>query len=424
VNKKFLEIFGYENSEEVFRQMPFAWLHPEDRRKVMEINRRMTNGQKSPDRYEVRGIRKDGHLVHLEVSAARMRLRRKLFFLLFLHDITMRKQMLERLEEQRKMFHTILENELSGVALIESSGRYLYINPEFTRITGYALEDVPTGREFFRKAYPDPEYRGKVIAAWKGDHLDMGRGINRQFRITCKDGRSREVEFRTTYLKDKVITNLRDVTAQKRAEEERSQGVEKLRNMLGGTVQAMALAIESRDPYTSGHQRRVSDLARRIAQEMGLGSDVTECIRIAGIIHDIGKLSVPAEILSKPTVLKPIEFSIIKQHPERAYEILKEIDFPWPIAEIVLQHHERLDGSGYPKGLKSSEIRLEARILAVADVVEAISSHRPYRPALGIDMALDEIERSKGKYYDSDAVNACISLFREKGLTLSCISEK
>jgi PAS domain S-box-containing protein/putative nucleotidyltransferase with HDIG domain len=418
VNQKFLEIFGYQNRDEVFQEIPFAWLHPDDRQRVMNINRKKEMNQTTPDRYEVRGIKKDGRTVHLEVSAATMRLRNKLFFLLFLHDITMRKKMLEHLDEQREMFHTILENELSGVALIESSGKYLYVNPEFTRITGYTIEDIATGREFFRRAYPDPEYRKRVIMAWKDDLRAMGPGIDHQFQVACKDGQVKDIEFRTTCLKDKAITNLRDITAQKRAEKERNQGLEKLRKMLGGTVQAMALAIGSRDPYTSGHQKRVSDLARRIAQEMQLEHDFIECIRTAGILHDIGKLSVPAEILSKPSALTDIEFSIIKQHPERAHEILKEIDFPWPIAEIVLQHHERLDGSGYPNGLKSGEILLEARILAVADVVEAISSHRPYRPALGIGPALEEIEKNRGRLYDGESVNACLRLFREKGLTL------
>jgi PAS domain S-box-containing protein/putative nucleotidyltransferase with HDIG domain len=418
VNQKFLEIFGYQNRDEVFQEIPFAWLDPDDRQRVMNINRKKEMNQTTPDRYEVRGIKKDGRTVHLEVSAATMRLRNKLFFLLFLHDITMRKKMLEHLDEQREMFHTILENELSGVALIESSGKYLYVNPEFTRITGYTIEDIPTGREFFRRAYPDPEYRKRVIMAWKDDLRAMGPGIDHQFQVTCEDGQVKDVEFRTTYLKDKAITNLRDITAQKKAEEERNHGLEKLRRMLGGTVEAMALAMGSRDPYTSGHQRRVSDLARRIAQEMQLDHDIVECVRIAGILHDIGKISIPAEILSKPTALNDIEFSIIKQHPERAHEILKEIDFPWPIAEIVLQHHERLDGSGYPNGLRSGEILLEARILAVADVVEAISSHRPYRPALGIGPALEEIEKNRGRLYDAESVNACLRLFREKGLTL------
>jgi len=167
-----------------------------------------------------------------------------------------------------------------------------------------------------------------------------------------------------------------------------------------------------------GHQQRVADLARSIATEMGLSADRQDFIRTASSIHDIGKIAVPAEILSKPTKLTDLEFGLIKTHSQSGYDILKDIEFPWPVADVVLQHHERMDGSGYPHGLKGENISLEARILAVADVVEAITSHRPYRPALGIDVALEEISRNRGILYDADVVDACLKLFREKGYTL------
>jgi len=194
--------------------------------------------------------------------------------------------------------------------------------------------------------------------------------------------------------------------------------VEKLRQTLSGIIQAMEMMVESRDPYTAGHQRRVSDLGRTIAQEMGLSTDETDGIRIAGMMHDIGKISIPTEILSKPGRLSNTEYSLIKDHAEAGHNILKEIDFPWPIATIVLQHHERIDGSGYPASLKGSQIILEARILAVADVVESMASHRPYRPGLGIDAALNEIEKNRGTLYDTGAVDVCLRLFREKGFQL------
>jgi len=171
-----------------------------------------------------------------------------------------------------------------------------------------------------------------------------------------------------------------------------------------------------RDPYTAGHQRRVAELASAIAKEMRLPKEKIEGIHMAGLIHDIGKIAVPAEILSKPSKLSKMEMDLIKAHSQVGYELLKEIDFPWPVANIVLQHHERLDGVGYPQGLKGDEILLEARILAVADVVEAMASHRPYRPALGLDAALDEIKQGKGKLYEPAAVDACLVLF-EKGFT-------
>ena len=182
-----------------------------------------------------------------------------------------------------------------------------------------------------------------------------------------------------------------------------------------GTIQALSSTVETRDPYTAGHQRRVSNLARAIAQEMGLPKDTIDIIRMAGVIHDIGKISVPAEILSKPGRISDIEMSLIKVHSQSGHDILKDVELPYPIAEIVLQHHERLDGSGYPQGLKGDQILLEAQIISVADVVEAISSFRLYRPGFGIDVALEEIEKNKGILYDEKVVEVCLKLFREKG---------
>jgi putative nucleotidyltransferase with HDIG domain len=172
-------------------------------------------------------------------------------------------------------------------------------------------------------------------------------------------------------------------------------------------IRWVSLLTESQDPYTARHQKKVSELAADITREMGLPDDMIQGVRVAGMVHDMGKMSVPAEIVTKPGVLTSSEFSIMKEHPQRAYAILKRIEFPWPIAEIVLQHHERLDGSGYPHGLKGKDIRLEACILAVADVVEAISSHRPYRENLAIEAALKEIDENGGTLYDTEVTRAC-----------------
>jgi len=196
---------------------------------------------------------------------------------------------------------------------------------------------------------------------------------------------------------------------------ERKGEIERIRKALRETVQAIAVTVETRDPYTAGHQRRVADLARAVAVEMNLPADQIEGIRLAGSIHDIGKISVPAEILSKPTKLTDIEFMLIKTHSQSGYEILKDIEFPWPLAQTVLEHHERMNGSGYPNGVRGDQILLGSRILAVADVVEAMASHRPYRPSLGLDAALNEISLNKGILYDLDVSEACLRLFREKG---------
>ena len=220
-------------------------------------------------------------------------------------------------------------------------------------------------------------------------------------------------------LRTKLETLVFDRTSQLyRLTEKLRENLEKLNKTMGGIIQAIALTVGTRDPYTAGHQSRVADLARAIAREIGLSDEQIDGLRMAGLIHDLGKISVPADILSKPTKLSELEFSLIKGHSEAGYDILKEIDFPWPVAEIVLQHHERLDGSGYPYGLKAGQILLESQILAVADVVEAIASHRPYRPAFGIEKAMEEISQNKGILYDSDVVDVCLRLFKEKGFKL------
>ncbi len=210
------------------------------------------------------------------------------------------------------------------------------------------------------------------------------------------------------------IVHLRTSVQRDQAVEGRQHYIERLRTSLEEALQAIASTVEMRDPYTAGHQRRVAHLATAIARELGLPEEQVHGIHLAGIVHDLGKIHVPAEVLSKPGRLDEIEFSFIKTHSQVGYNILKKIQFPWPIAQAVLQHHERLDGSGYPQGLKGDAIILEARILAVADVVEAMSSHRPYRPGLGIEKALAEIERGRGTAYDTDVADACLRIFRER----------
>ena len=206
-----------------------------------------------------------------------------------------------------------------------------------------------------------------------------------------------------------------------RLENELKRSVENLQKTLNGTIEAISLMGERRDPYTAGHERRVAQLACAIAREIGMTEDQLEGIRVCAFLHDVGKIVVPSEILSKPSELNEYEYGIVKSHPRVGYDILKRLEFPWPVAQIILQHHEMVDGSGYPAGLRGEEIILGARILAVADVVEAMSGHRPYRPALGIDKALEEISRHKDVLYDAKAVDACMRLFMEKGFRFEAL---
>ncbi|HON59825.1 MAG TPA: HD-GYP domain-containing protein [Smithella sp.] len=211
----------------------------------------------------------------------------------------------------------------------------------------------------------------------------------------------------------------KEIAQHKRAQTELQRTLEILKKSAGVTIQVMVSALEARDPYTAGHQLRSAELACAIAKEMGLPDEKIEGIRMAGCIHDIGKLAVPAELLTKPTKLSNLEFSLIKEHPTSGYEMLKNVESPWPLAQVVYQHHERMDGSGYPRQLRGEEIILEARIMAVSDVVEAMASHRPYRPSLGLESALREIEKNKNILYDGAVVDACLKLFRDKGYQLS-----
>jgi putative nucleotidyltransferase with HDIG domain len=193
--------------------------------------------------------------------------------------------------------------------------------------------------------------------------------------------------------------------------------LDQLRSTMEASITALASTVEMRDPYTAGHQKNVARLSVAIAEKLGLDSEKIEGLKLAARVHDIGKIQVPAEILTTPRKLTDLEFKLIKSHPEAGYNLFKDLKFPWPVDEIIFQHHERLDGSGYPRGLKADEIMIEAKILGVADVVEAMSSHRPYRPSLGIDAALEEIEKNKGKLYDPSVVDTCIEVFKEDGFT-------
>ncbi len=223
--------------------------------------------------------------------------------------------------------------------------------------------------------------------------------------------------------RDRTVVIVRDITCRKEAEESLKESIAVYSNALEGMIESMGCLLEKRDPYTARHQLQVARLAVDIAEEMGLDSKRVEGLKLAAKVHDLGKIEIPAEILNKPGELSNNEFELIKQHPRAGFDILGKVEFPWPIATIVQQHHEKIDGSGYPDGLTGDEILLESKILAVADVIEAMASHRPYRPALGIEVALSEILHHKGKYFEPEVVETCLNLFNNKGYKLNGIDE-
>ncbi|MFC1837712.1 HD domain-containing phosphohydrolase [Thermodesulfobacteriota bacterium] len=298
----------------------------------------------------------------------------------------------------------------------QTSGEVTFVSTSVSNVLGYEQEEF---LEFINKSghYFSMHDRHEIPSK---DSLRGNRAEPYEIQLPHKNGAPCWLEITEFPMCDDkgkveaVECILHNITDRKRAELGLQTSVEKLRKALAGTIQAMALTVETRDAYTAGHQRRVTNLARSIAQEMGLTENEVDAIRMAGVIHDLGKISVPAEILSKPGRLSPLEFSLIKIHPQTGYDILKGIDFQWPIASIVLQHHERLDGSGYPQGITETEIMKEAKILAVADVVEAMSSHRPYRATLGIDAALDEVTTNKNILFDAQVVDTAVDLITKK----------
>ena len=285
----------------------------------------------------------------------------------------------QMLREAETKYRNYIEQAPDGVFVVDDTGRYLEVNESACRLTGYSREEIE--KMSIRDLLAEESLEDGL--AHFNKLIETGAATSDLWH-KHKDGSKCCLTVDAVKLSEtRVLGFCKDITDRKLAEEELKQTLDKLRKNLVGTIHAMSLTVEIRDPYTSGHQTRVSNLARVIAREMGLPNDTVDNIYMAGTIHDIGKMSVPAEILSKPGKLTDIEFSLIKVHPRSGYDVIKDTELPHPIAEIVLQHHERLDGSGYPQGLKDGQILLESRIISVADVVEAMASHRPYRPAIG-----------------------------------------
>ena len=320
-----------------------------------------------------------------------------------------------RASEER--FRALSENAPDIIYTLDAQGAFTYVNPAWERLLGHATEDV-LGQYFIK--FVKQEDTRLFIDAFKKIRDKKQKTIDLFGILLNKDGSERLFNMSGAPNLDAdgnvigAVGTFKDVTDLKRSEAELQISFNKLKSAMSSTIDAISLIVESRDPYTAGHQRRVASLACAIAEEMKLSEDQIDKIRMGGLIHDIGKIYIPAEILTKPGRLSKIEFDMMKSHPEVGYKILQQVDFIPPIAQIVHQHHERMDGSGYPLGISGDDILLESRIIAVADSVEAMASHRPYRPALGIEKALQMILNEKGKSYDSQIVDACVTLFKNR----------
>jgi PAS domain S-box-containing protein len=325
-------------------------------------------------------------------------------------DITQRKRTENALRDSEVRFRGVFEKSQIGMAIVDTNIRVTQANPALGEMFGYSPEAL-VGVAADELLHPEdrPDVATRMIRLLR-DRISFFTTESRYIRADGKMFVGRLLATLFSISPDgphHILFALEDITLRKMADERLEASLAKLRQTTEGAIHAMARVVEMRDPYTAGHQERVACLARRIATELGYPEEVMDGIYFGSLVHDIGKIVVPGEILTKPGRLSPLEFALIKAHPEEGFRVVSSIDFPWPIADMVLQHHERLDGSGYPAGLAGDEICEGARIVAVADVVEAMSSHRPYRPSLGIDAALDEIVQNSGILYDREVVQAC-----------------
>lgn len=332
-----------------------------------------------------------------------------------------------QLTESETQYRLLAENVADVIWAVSLDMHYLYLSPSASKLWGTPLETLRGENGLAPYAPEDTErlmallHEELAFDATPAGKADPDRVRSIEVDSRRGNGTSVPVELRMRFLRDAdgkvtgVVGVTRDITDRRVADERLRESLEKVRSMLRATIEAMATTVEKRDPYTAGHQRRVASLSKAIADRMGLSSDDADGVRLAALVHDVGKICVPSEILVKPGRLNPTEMQIMRVHAEAGYEILKDIEFPWPVAQSVYQHHERMDGSGYPRGLGGENVLLGARILGVADVVEAMASHRPYRPALGIEAALAEITEGRGTRYHPQVVDACVAAVREGG---------
>ena len=412
------QMYGYSETELQGKSV-IELTHPEDREDSKKYNEQLSCGQVSRKFVEKRYLKKDGGSFWAESSLSAMRNSEGgvEFLIGSFVDISPRKQAESALKQSEHTYRSLFDNMLNGLAycrMLYEEGRasdfiYLSVNGAFQTLTGLknvvgkrVSEVIPGIRQ------SDPglfEIYGRVVATGVPERSEIFvASLQMWFSVSVYRPES-----------EHFVVIFDSISERKNAEKQIADYVKMLEGSMEGTLQAVSNMVELRDPYTSGHERRVGIIAADIAREMGWGEDKCKNLRLIGLVPDIGKIAIPAEILSKPSRLTQLEYDMIKGHAEMGYEILKDMKFPLPIAEIIREHHERMDGSGYPQGLKGEQILPEARILAVADVLESMSSHRPYRASLGMDAALKEIEDHRETLYDADVVDATMRLVREQG---------
>jgi PAS domain S-box-containing protein/putative nucleotidyltransferase with HDIG domain len=417
VNQRLCDMLGYTR-EELLHTTFAAITHPDDVDANVERLRQLAAGDQETYDVDKRYLRKDGSLVWVRLVVALVRDEEGApdYQVSVITDITERKRAEDALAASESRLKTIFENAPSGIALIDSlTGRICEANPAYARIAGRTIEEI-CELDWMSITHPDD------LQADLDSTARMNAGETNGFQIKKRylrpDGTTVWVDMTIApvLVGDEAhpqhVAMTRDIMADKAAEDLAARQTERIERALTSVIGIAGAIGELRDPYTAGHQRRVAELAARIAQELGMSDLEVADIRVAGLLHDIGKAAVPTEILGKPGLISSVELELIKGHAEAGYRIAVSANLEEPIPELIYQHHERCDGSGYPRGLVGDQMLQGAKVLAVADVVEAMMSHRPYRPALGIDAALAEIERGAGSLYDAEVSRACVALFR------------
>jgi len=427
MNRKFRDLVDYP--DEVLKNMNISDLAIDRHKKRIRERMRshLDEGKERSWELPIRG-RNGSEFTVIAKTSPLYQKERLVGGILLVEDITERIQAEAEVRESQRLLADTIESLPDATMVIDRKGQVLYWNREMVEMTGFLATDM-VGKSDYEYALPFYGVRRPILIDMI---VDPRVRFENQYTYVHKEGKVLFTETKTGKLKGKerilwgratplfntrgqivgAIESVRDITDRKEAEDDLKKSHERLEAIFSGTVSALAVTTEKRDQYTAGHQHRVAMLACAIAKEMGLSAKMIDDIKIAGTLHDIGKLYVPLDILSQTGKLTDIEQLFVKTHPAAGYDIVKSIPFDGPIADIILEHHERMDGSGYPQGLKGEGILLEARVLSVADVVEAMASHRPYRPALGIDKALEEIQSNAGRLYDENVVNACVRVVK------------
>lgn len=412
VNEAMMARYGYTR-DELLAMTTLDIRPPEDIERFKSHIRHKSDGVDQAGRWRHRTKR--GATLHVDITTRGIMFEGRSARLVLAIDVTEQVEALESLKATENLYRGLVEHSMVGLYVVKD-GKLAYANPRLAEMFGYAPEQM---QDMDILELAAPEQRDAMLAAIRARQSDRAATGRDVFSGRRRDGSEIIIDVHSARIGARgepiMMGVVLDVTAAKRAEAKAQEHVTHLQRVLDDTLRAISALGEIRDAYTAGHETRVGRLAAALGAELGISSNEQNALRMAGQVHDAGKIGIPAEILSKPSRLNALEYDLMKTHPQLGYDVVKFIDFRQPVAEIVLQHHERIDGSGYPRGLTAETMLPLAKILAIADVVEAMHSHRPYRAGLGIDIALDEIESNTGRLYDAGVSAACVRLFRQRG---------